>query len=256
MSEKIKRVTIDGFRYYKVTDGLDLIGVFPSVTTMLGETGDKEWLAKWKDRVGHSKANEISSDATNRGTVMHRLCEIYLNLPQSFSSHDKLNETLALSRLDDEIDKFDNRAKIVGGALFYNYIRAGAFNDIQKVIAQEKFLWTARDGGFAGTLDNLSLLTNNEHAVIDFKTAKKPKNEAWIKDYKLQVAAYVIAAWDRLQIKSTSCRILISNEVSHIPQTFTLNERDIRDNYLLFRARLAKFYEMHPPKSLEELRAF
>lgn len=256
MSEKIKRVTIDGFRYYKVTDGLDLIGVFPSVTTVLGETGDKEWLAQWKDRIGHSKANEISSDATKRGTVMHRLCEIYLNLPQSLSSHDKLNETLALSRLDDEIDKFDNRAKIVGGALFYNYIRAGVFNDIQKVIAQEKFLWTARDGGFAGTLDNLSLLTNNEHAVIDFKTAKKPKDEAWIKDYKLQVAAYVIAAWDRLQIKSTSCRILISNEVSHVPQTFTLNERDIRDNYLLFRARLAKFYEMHPPKSLEELRAF
>ncbi len=256
MSEKIKRVTIDGFRYYKVTDGLDLIGVFPSVTTVLGETGDKEWLAQWKDRVGHSKANEISSDATKRGTVMHRLCEIYLNLPQSLSSHDKLNETLALSRLDDEIDKFDNRAKIVGGALFYNYIRAGVFDNIQKVIAQEKFLWTPRDGGFAGTLDNLSLLTNDEYAVIDFKTAKKPKTEVLIQDYKLQVSAYVIAAWDRLQVKATTCQILISNESSHVPQTFELNSREIRDNYLLFRARLAKFYEMHPPKSLQELQAF
>lgn len=248
MSETIKRVTLDGFRYYKVTDGPTTIGIFPSVTTVLGETGDKEWLAQWKDRIGHDKANEISTDATKRGTVMHRLCEIYLNLPQSLSTYDRLNETLSISRLDDEIDKFDNRAKIVGGALFYNYIHAGVFNDIQKVIAQEKFLWTGRDGGFAGTLDNLSLLNNDQYAIIDFKTAKKPKDEKWITDYKLQVAAYVIAVWDRLQIKTTVCRILISNERSNVPQTFVLNARDIKENYLLFRERLAKFYEMHPPK--------
>lgn len=251
MSEKIKRVVLNGFRYYRVTDGDAEIGTFPSVTSILGETGDKEWLEQWKSRIGTGKANEISTDATNRGTVMHRLCELYLNLPMSMSKTDRLHETLSMSRLDDEIDKFDNRAKIVGGALFYNYMRANSFDDIQQVLAQEKFLWTARDGGYAGTLDNLSLLINQENAIIDFKTAKKPKDEKWIEDYKLQVSAYAIAVYDRMQIKVTQCRILISNEASHVPQTFVLGQMEIRDYYLKFRQRLAKFYEMHPISSEE-----
>jgi genome maintenance exonuclease 1 len=247
VSETIKRIVLNDFRYYQVAADSTWVGSFPSVTSVLGETSDKSGLDAWRDRIGVDKANEISTDAMKRGTVMHRLCEIYLNLPASLQPLDRLNETLSISRLDDEIDKFDNRAKIVGGALFYNYIRAGAFNDIKKVIAQEKFLWTSRDGGYAGTLDNLSQLINAEYAVIDFKTAKKPKQEKWIEDYKLQVAAYAIAVWDRMQIKVTTCRILISNEASHEPQQFTMVAKDIRDYYLMFRARLLQFYELHPP---------
>lgn len=246
MSETIKRVSLNGFRYYQVTDGEKIIGTFPSVTSVLGETADKEWLVEWRNRIGEKEADLISTDATKRGTVMHRLCEIYLNLPLSLSAKDRLNETLSISRLDDEIDKFDNRAKIIGGALFYNYIRAGSFNDIVKVIAQEKFLWTERDGGYAGTLDNLSELQNAIYGIIDFKTAKKPKEEKYIEDYKLQVAAYAIAVWDRLQIKTTTCRILISNETTHMPQTFIMTSRDIRDYYLMFKDRLAQFYKLHP----------
>lgn len=247
MSETIKRVVLNGFRYYQVQDGDTIVGTFPSVTSVLGETADKEWLVNWRNRIGEKEADLISTDATKRGTVMHRLCEIYLNLPLSMSAKDRLNETLSISRLDDEIDKFDNRAKIVGGALFYNYIRAGSFNDIIKVVAQEKFLWTTRDGGFAGTLDNLSELPNTIYGIIDFKTAKKPKEEQYIPDYKLQVAAYAIAVWDRMKIKTSTCRILISNEEHHLPQTFVMTPTDIRDNYLKFKDRLAQFYALHPP---------
>lgn len=245
MSEIIKRVEINGFRYYQVIENELEIGTFPSVTSVLGETADKEWLVEWKNRIGQKQAAQISTDSTNRGTVMHRLCELYLNFPASMPAKDKLNETLSLSNLDEEIDKFDNRAKMLGGILFYNYIRAGSFDDIKKVIAQERFLWTQRDGGYAGTLDNLSQLSNNEFAIIDFKTAKKPKQESWIEDYKLQVAAYAIAAWDRLQIKVTNCKILISNESSHVPQAFIMTPKEIRDNYLKFKDRLTKFYEVH-----------
>lgn len=247
MSETIKRVIINDLRHYRVVNGTTTIGTFPSVTSILGETSDKSGLDAWRDRIGHDKAHEISTDATQRGTVMHRLCELYLNLPLSLSNYDRLNETLSLSRLDDEIEKFDNRAKIVGGALFYNYIRAGSFNDIKKVIAQERFLWTERDGGYAGTLDNLSQLMTDEHAIIDFKTAKKAKQEKWIDDYKMQVAAYAIAVWDRMQIKTTVCRILISNEASATPQQFVMNAKDIRNYYLMFKDRLDTFYAKHPP---------
>jgi len=238
---------MNGFRYYQVSDSTGIVGTFPSVTSVLGETSDKTGLDAWRNRVGHQKADQIGKDAANRGTVMHRLCEIYLNLPQSMSVNDRLEDTLSLARLDDEIDQFDNRAKIVGGMLFYNFIKSNSFDEIKRVIAQEKFLWTARDGGFAGTVDNVSELITNDVAIVDFKTARKPKDEKWIEDYKHQVAAYSVAVWDRMQVKAVTCRIWISNEVSVSPQHFRMDSSDMREYYFKFRERLSKFYEMHPP---------
>lgn len=247
MAESIKRVVMNGFRYYQVSDSTGIVGTFPSVTSVLGETSDKTGLDAWRNRVGHQKADQIGKDAANRGTVMHRLCEIYLNLPQSMSVKDRLEDTLSLARLDDEIDQFDNRAKIVGGMLFYNFIKSNSFDEIKRVIAQEKFLWTARDGGFAGTVDNVSELITNDVAIVDFKTARKPKDEKWIEDYKHQVAAYSVAVWDRMQVKAVTCRIWISNEVSISPQHFRMDSSEMREYYFKFRERLSKFYEMHPP---------
>ena len=160
---------------------------------------------------------------------------------------DRLEETLSLARLDDEIEQFDNRAKIVGGMLFYNYIKSGSFNEIKQVIAQEKFLWTARDGGYAGTLDNLSVLVSDETGIVDFKTARKPKDEKWIEDYKRQVSAYAVAVWDRLGIKVNTCRIWISNEQSISPQHFRMSSSEMRDYYFSFREKLAEFYKKNPP---------
>jgi genome maintenance exonuclease 1 len=247
MSEKIRRVVINGFRYYEVSDASGVIGTYPSVTSVLGETSDKTGLDAWRNRIGHEKADRIGKDATDRGTVMHRLCELYLNLPASMKETDRLEETLSLARLDDEIDQFDSRAKIVGGMLFYNYIKSGSFNEIKQVIAQEKFLWTSRDGGFAGTLDNLSVLVSDETGIVDFKTARKPKDEKWIEDYKRQVSAYAVAVWDRLGIKVNTCRIWISNEQSISPQHFRMSSSEMRDYYFSFREKLAEFYKKNPP---------
>ena len=247
MSEKIRRVVINGFRYYEVSDASGVIGTYPSVTSVLGETSDKTGLDAWRNRIGHAAADRIGKDATDRGTVMHRLCELYLNLPASMKEKDRLEETLSLARLDDEIEQFDNRAKIVGGMLFYNYIKSGSFNEIKQVIAQEKFLWTSRDGGFAGTLDNLSVLISDDTAIVDFKTARKPKEEKWIEDYKRQVSAYAVAVWDRLGIKVNTCRIWISNEQSISPQHFRMSSSEMRDYYFSFREKLAEFYKKNPP---------
>jgi genome maintenance exonuclease 1 len=247
MSESIKRVVLNGFRYYQVSDSTGILGTFPSVTSVLGDTSDKSGLDAWRNRVGHQKADQIGQDAANRGTVMHRLCEIYLNLPQSMSAKDRLEDTLSLARIDDEIDQFDNRAKIVGGMLFYNFIKSNSFDEIKRVIAQERFLWTARDGGFAGTVDNVSELITGDHAIVDFKTARKPKEEKWIEDYKNQVAAYSVAVWDRMQVKTVTCRIWISNEVNLAPQHFRMDSSEMREYYFKFRERLAEFYKKNPP---------
>lgn len=254
MQETITRTEINGLRYYKVTQGDDVIGTFPSVTTILGETSDKGWLIQWQNRVGLAVANQIGKDSTDRGTVMHRLCEIYLNLPMELSKAEKLNITLELSRTDAEINKFDTRAIIVGGSLFYKYINANSFDDITSVIAQEKFLWTNRELGYAGTLDNLSLLNDGTYAIIDFKSAKRPKTLSQIEDYKLQVSAYSIAVWDRLNIKATTCKILISSETAKMPQEFIMTPKDTYEYYNKFKIRLNDFYNKHKPIETNEFK--
>lgn len=246
MSEKIKRIELNGFRYYQVSNQDGIIGTYPSVTTVLGETSDKTGLDAWRNRIGHEKADMVGRDAANRGTVMHKLCELYLNLPASMKPADRLEETLAMAKLDDEIEAFDNRAKIVGGMMFYNFIRANSFDIIKRVIAQETFLWTPRDGGYAGTVDNLSELIDFSNAVVDFKTARKPKDEKWIEDYKHQVSAYAVAIYDRMKIRVDTCRIWISNEASIQPQYFELDRADIKRYYFSFRERLIDFHRRHP----------
>lgn len=241
---KIERVIINEKRHYKVqeTDGT-LIGTFPSVTSVLGSTKDQSGLDKWRNRVGHEAAEKIGKDATERGTVMHRLCELYCTLPSDMSKEEKLSETLELSRQDEEINQFDARAIIVGSQLFYNFYNTDFFSRIKYSIAQEKFLWTKIGGGYAGTFDNLSMMDDNLVKVVDFKTAKKPKDEKYIEDYKRQGAAYSIAIWDRYGIKPRGVEIWISNEKERFPQCYTMNENDIKHYFKLFLERLKQFQE-------------
>lgn len=256
--EKIERVVLNNMRYYKITEFASdddiigkVLGIFPSVTSVLGATANKMFLKRWEKKIGKENAERITKNAGYRGTVMHRLCEIYLGLPIELTNADRLEETLRLSITDREIDSFDNRSKLVGGMLFYNYIRAKTFDVIKKNIITEKFLWTVRGGGYAGTVDNVSTLINDTDSVIDFKTALKPKAENYIEDYKCQVSAYAIAVYDRLGIKVKSANIMISNEISPEPQVFTMHQSDLKEYYLKFIGRLNQFYEKFPPIKLD-----
>lgn len=241
---QIKRVEINDKRHYQVNDlAGTLIGTFPSVTSVLGATKDQSGLDKWRKRVGHDTAEKIGRDATERGTVMHRLCEIYCTLPPDMSKEDKLHETLELSRNDEEINQFDARAIIIGSQLFYNFYNTDFFSRIKYSIAQEKFLWTRIGGGYAGTFDNLSVMDDNVVKVVDFKTSKKPKDEKYIEDYKHQGAAYSIAIWDRYGIKPQGVEIWISNEQDRFPQCYTMNENDIKRYFQLFTERLKQFQD-------------
>lgn len=238
----INRTEISGKRHYKVEElSGELIGIFPSVTSILGATKDKTNLEKWKNRIGEKEAEKIGKDATDRGTVMHRLCELYCTLPHDMTKDEKLKQTLELSREDDEIIQFDARAIIVGSQLFYNFYNTDFFSRIKYSIAQEKFLWTKIGGGYAGTFDNLSLMDDNIIKVVDFKTAKKPKDEKYIVDYKLQGAAYSIAIWDRYNIKPKGVEIWISNEMERFPQCYTMNENEITHYFKMFIERLNQF---------------
>jgi hypothetical protein len=104
-TERIKRVEKNGNRYYQVSRGKEILGVFPSVTTVLGGTSDKSGLDAWKARIGEEEANRISTLSMNRGTVMHRLIELYKQIPGT--KEERLGELKKSLHKDREIKQFD-----------------------------------------------------------------------------------------------------------------------------------------------------
>jgi genome maintenance exonuclease 1 len=163
------RESVDGKRLYATPDGNKL----PSVTTILDKTKPEESriaLANWKKAVGAERAQQITTEAANRGTRMHGYLEHYVKTgeikergsnPYSWASHAM--------------------AEVV----------------IQQGLHKVNEFWGVEvplyfPGIYAGTTDGCGLHLGEE-AILDYKQTNKPKKEEWITDYKLQLAAYAEA---------------------------------------------------------------
>jgi len=241
--ESIERINIDGRRHYKVTDKNKEIGTFPSVTNILGETSDKSGLVKWKKRVGEKEANRISTLSMNRGTVMHRLVEIYK--PLNGDQQERLNELKEVSKTDEEINEFDKEFIHAGWEMFMKFYSNSScfFDRIEEVLESEAFLWSKI--GYAGTVDNVSKTTDGKILVIDYKNSRRPKSEKWVQDYYLQLSSYYVAYWERTGIKANGAEIWIANEEDSMPQTFELTQDDIKHYFKKFKGRLDKYNEKY-----------
>ena len=244
----IKRVHENGLRFYEVTEAGKVIAKLPSVTTVLGETKDKSGLDVWRNKVGHEEADRISKLSTSRGTVMHRLIELYKKTEGSPA--ERLTELKAVAENDEEVNQFneDPQGQLYleeGWAFFYKfyYSHSDYFGRIDEVLAAEEFLWTIKAGGWAGAVDNISRLVNNTIKIIDYKNSRKPKRDEWIQDYFIQLGAYFIAYWDRTGIKADGAEIWMANEVDNLPQLFTLTQSDLEFYSKEFMRRRKMFKE-------------
>ena len=141
----------------------------PSVTTILGQTGDKTGLTEWRERVGNQEADRISSEAAGLGTLVHKHLECELRGELRPTGNNMVRK-LAREMADQVINR--------------------AFHKIQEVWALETALYFPEL--YAGTADVIGVY-NNEPAIMDFKTARKMKKEEWIQDYRLQLSAYALA---------------------------------------------------------------
>jgi len=147
----------DGTRFYTLESGEK----FPSITTVLGAT-TKADIMRWRDRVGHEKANEISSKAAKRGTGVHKLCEDYLNnLPMNLIRPDAME---MFKSIKPYLDRINN------------------------IHYQEQSLWS-KQLGVAGRVDCIAEY-DGTLSVIDFKTSKRIKKKEDIDTYFWQATAY------------------------------------------------------------------
>lgn len=249
MQYTIERVPKNGMRYYRVTEGNQVIGEFPSITTILGNTSDKSGLEKWKQRIGEAEAKRISELSMNRGTVMHRLIELYK--PLEGTKTERLEQLKQLAANDEEVNQFsedENGALWLeeGWKMFMKfYLNSSQFFDrVSNVIAAENFLWSKI--GYAGTVDNVSEMTDNSVLIIDYKNSRRPKMEAWVQDYFVQGSAYYVAHWERTGQRPHGVEIWIANEEESVPQIFKLTAEDVKYYFQEFTNRLKKFNELYP----------
>ncbi len=142
----------------------------PSVTTVLGDTGDKTALIAWRKRVGEAEATRISTESAGLGTKVHNALEKFI-----------LQE-------DYEI-KGNNHISIMAKNMVSEMIDNGLSN-VDELYGVEVGL--IAQGLYAGTADGIGMYEGRE-SIIDFKTAKKIKKREWIEDYFLQGCAYALA---------------------------------------------------------------
>lgn len=165
----LDRTTIDGKRHYCLPDGSKV----PSVTTILDRTKPQEKrqaLENWKKAVGEKRAQEITTEAANRGTRMHAYLETYIMsgdmkpLPSNPFAHPSwfMAAEVILRGLQ-HVDEFWG----VEVPLYYS-------------------------GLYAGTTDLIGVWKGRP-AIMDFKQTNRPKKREWIEDYFLQLAAYAAA---------------------------------------------------------------
>ena len=64
---ELAKITKNHKRHYETPDGRQV----PSVTTVLSSTKDMTHLHAWRKRVGAEKAQQITTESANIGTVMH-----------------------------------------------------------------------------------------------------------------------------------------------------------------------------------------
>lgn len=152
-------------RVYRTPDGETL----PSVTTILSATKDMTHLNEWRDRIGHVKAQQITTEAAGVGTAMHGNLERFLcgleRQPGNNPVHVQANKMA-------------------------DVIIENGLSEVDEVWAMEQSLYYT--GLFSGTTDLVCVYKGNP-CIADYKQTNRPKKAEWVEDYYLQLMAYIMA---------------------------------------------------------------
>lgn len=167
--QTISRKQTDKGRLYLTPGG----GAVPSVTTILDKTKSEESrqaLQEWRNRVGHTQAQAITTEAAGRGTSMHKQLENWLEHGELKTGGNMVHQQAA-KMAQIIIDQY-----LLGHLAEYHGMETNLYHP----------------GLYAGTTDMVGIY-NGKLSIIDYKQTNKPKKTEWIGDYFAQGAAYAAA---------------------------------------------------------------
>lgn len=196
---KLERVEKGGKRYYKLPNG----NLAVSVTTAIGDASDKTALYEWRTRVGEAEANRISTQAANRGTALHSICEGYLLNKEEYPEKSMPSNIAMFRQLRPYLDQ-----------------------NVGKVYGIESTLYSATLNA-AGTTDCIAEW-DGIPSIIDFKTSRREKREDWIQNYFLQATTYALMAEELTDMHFPQIVILIGVDDSD-PQVFIRDKEQYID---------------------------
>jgi genome maintenance exonuclease 1 len=166
---KLTRDESSGKRLYATPDGHKV----PSVTTILDKTKPAESriaLANWRKAVGEAKAQQITTEAANRGTRMHTYLENYIK-------GETLKETVSNPYAQQSLVM---AKKVIAEGMIH----------VDEVWGSEVPLYFPEL--YAGTTDCVGI-HKGDQSILDFKQTNKPKKREFIDDYFIQLTAYAMA---------------------------------------------------------------
>ena len=165
----LAKESVEGKRHYALPDGSRV----PSVTTILERTKSaeaKQALQEWRNAVGHDRAQQITTEAANRGTRMHTYLERYVK--------------------NDDIGDFPSNPFAQPSWFMAAKVILEGLCHADEYWGSEVPLYYS--GLYAGTTDLVGVW-KGQPAIMDFKQSNKVKKREWIDDYFLQLAAYAAA---------------------------------------------------------------
>jgi genome maintenance exonuclease 1 len=175
-------------------------------------------LANWKKRVGAAKAQEISTEASSRGTRMHKWLENYV----------KTGETG---------EPGSNPYSIQSHTMARTIIDQGLVNCSEAWGTEVQLYFP---GLYAGTTDLVGIHSGDE-AIMDHKQTNKLKKKEWIEDYFIQTTAYALA---HNEVHGTKIRkgVIFMCSADNIYQEFIIEGNEFDHYSELWARRVDQFY--------------
>ena len=212
---EINRTAKNGKRHYATPDGRTV----PSVTTVLSATQDMTHLHAWRKRIGGQKAQQITTESANIGTVMH----------SSLEKHVKGQERKPGSNL------IHQKAHAMANVIIDNGLK-----DVSEVWGSEVNLCYPQL--YAGTTDLVGVYKGEPH-IMDFKQTNKPRKREWIDDYFMQAAAYGMAHNEIFETKIEHAAIFMCSRDCDW-QLWEVGPEEFKDWETKWAKRVEEFYNL------------
>ena len=179
--EEIPTQYHNGKRYYVTPKGNKYI----SVTSILSNISKAD-IQKWRERVGETEANKITTKASRQGTAVHSICESYIKNEDRYLNGALPHVVEMFRSIEPILDRIDN-IHVVEGALYSD------------------------DLGLAGRTDLIGEF-DNTLAVIDYKTSRKKKTWEMCHKFFMQGTFYAHAYEERTGIPIEDIIIIMAVE--------------------------------------------
>lgn len=183
---------------------------YPSVTTFLNYVLDKSGIEQWRLAVGEAEANRITKQSTDRGTELHRLCEMYLKNEPVETKYPMVRQMFG--QLKPHLNKITN------------------IKGLELSLHSDKLR-------LAGTADCVGDYEEIP-SIIDFKNSNQQKSEDDILGYFIQTTLYSVMVKERLGIE---CKQLVILMACQTGRTLVFKKR-VRDYLPIALELLKKFY--------------